>query len=278
MRSLVLSITCIVALLGAAGALVGCGSDSGASSADPDLGNAADQGGDTTAATTDAAGTATTADGGALDDTGGAADTAPGDLGPDSGPAPQDAPPADLSTSDLAATDVSAGDVAADVATQPDVPVSADTVPAPDAVSDAQGHQADLTLSLQTEGGFAGKGTTDIEVANGKMTTSSPFGTPQICTADLSEAQLDFLLTAASAVDWKGLASSYKLPANPNCCCDQFVYALSASYTSADALTTSAKTDWCDDSLMNGNIPKPFKDFLSVLGQVAADVKATCGK
>jgi len=93
------------------------------------------------------------------------------------------------------------------------------------------------------------------------------------CEVPVAEADTAPLLPAAEAVDWGSVKPSYKDPGNPNCCCDQFVYALDVVLTAKDGGLTKISTSWCDESLVGGGMPKPLlsfvEAFLGVCGKAA---------
>ncbi|MFT7625785.1 MAG: hypothetical protein ACI9WU_004976 [Myxococcota bacterium] len=115
------------------------------------------------------------------------------------------------------------------------------------------GHDA-FTLQYSRSGGFAGM-LLEINIdALGQLTSGT-------CIQQLSGTQITDLVAVVSGVDWVAVAASYKKPDNPFCCCDQFVYTLAASVGVAD----SYSTDWCDDALLDGDVPEPLTELTGAL-------------
>jgi hypothetical protein len=133
-----------------------------------------------------------------------------------------------------------------------------------------------LYVNLQTDGGFTGQGGLDLVLEAGLLHVVSPWGEPSYCSAYLSADTFDLLHGLASAVDWAGVAASYKSPDNPFCCCDQFIYSLHATFVPTSGTATGTTTEWCDESMMNGSMPQPLLDLLDALRQVAQDALESC--
>jgi hypothetical protein len=146
--------------------------------------------------------------------------------------------------------------------------------PAADApTADAPASSAMLGISLQTDGGFAGRGTDDYTLVDGVLTVHQPFVMTD-CVATLTPAQYGRLVTAARAVDWPAVMAAYINPSNPTCCCDQFTYMLDVDLEDPPASPTGGSTRWCDET--TGDLPADLAAFLSELDAVGAEVVAGC--
>lgn len=134
---------------------------------------------------------------------------------------------------------------------------------------------SDLQLRLNTAGGFWGNGDYDYVATRQAITIVDKHRNRQ-CSSVLSGAQGESLLGAAARVDWASVRTSYIPPDNPNCCCDQIVYALEATVTICDGGTRSAQTTWCEEATHDGTLPDSLFGLLRALLNIARDVLTGC--
>jgi hypothetical protein len=122
-----------------------------------------------------------------------------------------------------------------------------------------------LELALDTDGGFAGGGSYDYNLADGTMEIYCPDCATTACSKRLDPDTMRVLYDFADAVPWSAIEPSYISPVNPYCCCDQFIWNLTVSIKSADTPSIVVTTAWCDESFMLMTFPQELKDFLAAL-------------
>jgi len=180
----------------------------------------------------------------------------------------------DAATQDGATpADATASDAQSDAAPSNDAVVPADAEAHPDAGTCPHPY-TDLSLTLDSSGGFSGMGNKDYQLTGTSFTVTDPFA--PTCTGTLTPAERDALLAAAELVQWTTLQPSYYPPANPSCCCGMFLYDLSLTLTQCPTGSLPAATAWCDQSLTDSLLPQALADFLALLDQYAAQIVAGC--
>jgi hypothetical protein len=130
---------------------------------------------------------------------------------------------------------------------------------------------SDLTLLLETGGGFTGDGDRDYHLVGGRLTVHDPYRGPSRRTAALSAAQRQALREAAEAVSWGSVPATYLLPGE-DCCCDQIVTDFQVRLARPGGGSVRAKTLWCSMSIDGGDLPDALVGFLEVLEEIGEQV------
>ncbi|MFT6399247.1 MAG: hypothetical protein ACJAYU_004012 [Bradymonadia bacterium] len=104
------------------------------------------------------------------------------------------------------------------------------------------------------------------------MNVDDPFGDD--CSGELSSEQSERLNSAAAAVTWDSLESTYVPRDNPTCCCDQFFHTLTLTFNEPDE-TFSTAIDWCDESF-EVLLPPSVVTFVGTLNAIADEVATSC--
>jgi hypothetical protein len=133
---------------------------------------------------------------------------------------------------------------------------------------------AQLTIGVSTTGGYDGDGAYDWYLSGGAIEGHNPWSGVKNCSVQLSSMDMHALWEAAGKVEWDTIEKSYKSPENPYCCCDQFVWSMSAFFDPGPGAGDYLWTEWCDESEMGGKMPAGLLGLRDKLEKVGL---AACG-
>lgn len=123
-------------------------------------------------------------------------------------------------------------------------------------------------------GGFMG-GHVEQHLKDGSMHIWSEFSDLD-CTVPVPQEDINQLMVAAADVAWDAVKETYVNPANPYCCCDQFVYAVEVTLMRGDGSSVKAATNYCDEQLFSNEVPQDLLGFVGAYSLLAQQLQNTC--
>lgn len=127
------------------------------------------------------------------------------------------------------------------------------------------------TVTIDTSGGFVGRGAGRVVVAHDGTTGFGPSCLPQITPADLEA--LSRAVAEAKPATW---SPSYVRPSNPHGCCDQFRYTMTLDIRQADGTPEKYSTFWYSE--MSEELPGNLRGLFDAAWKIKKDADAKCNK
>jgi hypothetical protein len=136
---------------------------------------------------------------------------------------------------------------------------------------------SDLELSYVSSGGLSGRGSVNYYIINRQMTTGMWAALDAGgCSADLTDEQMQKVLSAANLVDWPAFqAESFPQPQH---CADYFCYNLTIRLKGCQDDFQKYTNGWCDCGQIQ--FLQSMTDFLQTVRAIGEDVgstSASCG-
>ncbi|MCA9522905.1 MAG: hypothetical protein KC609_18145 [Myxococcales bacterium] len=131
-----------------------------------------------------------------------------------------------------------------------------------------------LQLRIDTSHGKTGVGVGSTTLtADGRIIVTGIGPTPKVCAISLTSADHQTLLDLAALVEWAELQSDYISPENPDGCCDQLGYTLSATLALAEGGKPSYTAFWFDEATKGGayGLPPAFRQLVTTLFEMRYD-------